>query len=413
LQLLLLLPLHHLGTIMNRRNFLQTSSAFAALSLAGCKQQRAVTPATAPTLPWYDPIGPIAPIRADASRLFNITVCTRPFRATGPRIEPERLADKIVIHNYGHGGSGWSLSWGSAQVAVTKALENLNGNQNLAVNGCGAIGLTSAITAQRAGLRVTIYARERPPFVRSSRATGTWTPDSRIALTSAVAPAFGDLWETMARRSLAMHESFLGTGGTPVEWQDAYKLDDSPDAPERPERPESATHHNFAWFGGRIRDILPRWRDIDPSLTPFPTPGVSRGTQLIFNISDYSRQLLNDFLIASGQIETREFHSPADLSGLSQPVILNCTGYAARQLFADNSLIPVRGQIGWLVPQPEVRYNLYYQDLILVSRRDGIVVQTNPLGDDTGWNDATETPDRSATEDALRRVQALYARMKH
>jgi hypothetical protein len=397
---------------MNRRNFLQTSSAFAALSLAGCKTLRGATPATAPTLPWYDAVGLLPPIHADPARLFNITVCTRPFRAAGPRIEPERIGDKIVIHNYGHGGSGWSLSWGSAQVAVSKVLENLSGNQNLAVIGCGAIGLTSAIAAQRAGLRVTIYARERPPFVRSSRATGSWTPDSRIALTSAVAPSFGDLWESMARTSLAMHCSFLGVAGTPVEWQDAYFLNDPPPQ-ETPEPPESATHHIFASFHSRITDAMPHWQNLDPSLTPFPTREVRRGTQLNFNISDYSRQLLSDFLTAGGQIETREFYSPGDLSALSQPVILNCTGYEARRLFSDESIIPIRGQIGWLAPQTEVRYNLYYQDLILVSRRDGIAVQTNPLGDDTGWNDATEQPDRAITEDGIRRLQALYARMKH
>jgi len=398
---------------MNRRNFLQTSSAFAALSFAGCKAPRSATPATAPTLPWYDTIGPLAPIHADASRLFKITVCTRPFRAAGPRIEPERIADKIVIHNYGHGGSGWSLSWGSAQVAVTKAQENLAGKNDIAIIGCGAIGLTSAITAQRAGLRVTIYAKERPPFVRSSRATGTWTPDSRVALTSAAAPNFGDLWETMARRSLAVHESYLGAPGTPVEWQDAYRLDDAPDAPDAPEPPESDTHHIFDFLHDRIRDVLPQWRSVDSSLTPFPTLGVIRSSQLVFNISDYARQLLNDFLTAGGQIETREFHSPADFAALPQPVIVNCTGYDARKLFADESIIPVRGQIGWLVPQPEVRYNLYYQDLILISRRDGIVVQTNPLGDETGWNDPSEQPDPAITADGLRRVQALYARMKH
>lgn len=397
---------------MNRRNFLQASSAFAALSLAGCRAPRAISPATAPTLPWYDPIGAIAPIHADASRLFNITVCTRPFRAAGPRIEPERIGDKIVIHHYGHGGSGWSLSWGSANIAITRAQENLAGKSDLAVIGCGAIGLTSAITAQRAGLRVTIYAKERPPFVRSSRATGTWTPDSRVALTSAVAPSFGDLWENMARRSLAMHESFLGTPGTPVEWQDAYSLSD-PEGPPQPEQPESATHHIFAAFHNRIHAELPQWHSVDPALTPFPTAGVNRGTQLIFNVTDYARQLLSDFLSAGGIIETREFHSPQDLAALPQPVIINCTGYGARQLFADESIIPIRGQIGWLVPQPEVRYNLYYQGLIFVSRRDGIAVQTNPQGDDTGWNDATEQPDRAATEDALRRLQALYAHTRH
>jgi D-amino-acid oxidase len=87
----------------------------------------------------------------------------------------EQAGEKLVVHNYGHGGSGWSLSWGSAQAAVRKLMESGTGSREIAVIGCGAIGLTSAIMAQRAGLRVTIYAKERPPFVRSSNATGSWT----------------------------------------------------------------------------------------------------------------------------------------------------------------------------------------------------------------------------------------------
>jgi hypothetical protein len=108
-----------------------------------------------------------------------VTVCLRPFRAAGPRLDVERVGDKAVVHNYGHGGSGWSLSWGSSSIAVEKAMAA--GERDVAVIGCGALGLTSAILLQRAGAKVTIYAKERPPEVRSARATGSWTPDSRIA----------------------------------------------------------------------------------------------------------------------------------------------------------------------------------------------------------------------------------------
>jgi glycine/D-amino acid oxidase-like deaminating enzyme len=167
---------------MDRRSFLQHSGAFAGLSLiglAGCAR-RVTTPTVggAPSLPFYDAVGQIIPIRAHVDRIFRITVCLRPFRPAGPRMDVERVGDKVVVHNYGHGGSGWSLSWGSADVVVRKALKAANGSREVAVLGCGALGLTAAITAQRAGLRVTIYAKERPPYVRSARATGSWTPDS-------------------------------------------------------------------------------------------------------------------------------------------------------------------------------------------------------------------------------------------
>lgn len=42
----------------------------------------------------------------------------RPFRRGSIRIEAESMGDKQIIHNYGHGGSGVTMSWGSAQLAV-------------------------------------------------------------------------------------------------------------------------------------------------------------------------------------------------------------------------------------------------------------------------------------------------------
>jgi len=78
------------------------------------------------------------PVRAHMRRVFDITVCSRPFRAAGPRLNTEMLGDTLVVHNYGHGGSGWSLSWGSAQIVLEKALAR--GDKNLAVIGCGALG---------------------------------------------------------------------------------------------------------------------------------------------------------------------------------------------------------------------------------------------------------------------------------
>src|SRR3984957_1454925 len=221
--------------MINRRNFLQGSGAFAGLSamgLSGCTRHflppAAPTATSAPALPFYDAVRPIIPIRADMDRIFRITVCTRPFRPAGPRQDGERVGDKVVVHNYGHGGSGWAPSWGSADVVVRKVLADGSAQREVAVIGAGALGLTAALTAQRAGFKVTIYARERAPYVRSVRATGSWTPDSRIALSSAVTPEFAAHGEAMARTSFAMYMTYIGSAGYPVEWTDRYALSDEP-----------------------------------------------------------------------------------------------------------------------------------------------------------------------------------------
>jgi glycine/D-amino acid oxidase-like deaminating enzyme len=352
------------------------------------------------------------PIRAHVDRIFRVTVCLRPFRAAGPRLEVERVGDKIVVHNYGHGGSGWSLSWGSSGVAVEKAMAA--GERDVAVIGCGALGLTSAILLQRAGAKVTIYAKERPPEVRSARATGSWTPDSRVALTNAVSPDFPALWERMCRNSFHMYESFLGMAGTPVEWKDEYALsDDRPSAGAAavPARPEPADALSFAHYRNRVSDLTPRSVDLPPGSHPFPTRYARRNSNLTFNIAGYSRQLVNDFLVEGGKIEHVEFHSPSELTQVAQKVIINATGYGARALWSDESIVPVRGQIAWLIPQPEVNYGVQYKNVNILARRDGIVVQDGGIGEMEGYNDANEQPDRASAESAVRVVAELYSRM--
>jgi D-amino-acid oxidase len=63
-------------------------------------------------------------IIAECSRVLNIDdpkvlaarVGLRPFRKSGVCIRADRLSDgRTVIHNYGHGGAGFTLSWGCAE----------------------------------------------------------------------------------------------------------------------------------------------------------------------------------------------------------------------------------------------------------------------------------------------------------
>jgi D-amino-acid oxidase len=405
---------------MNRRSFLQGSGALAgvsALGLSGCEKQVRTPQYYAPNLPLYDQYQPLVPIRAHADRIFRITVCLRPFRAAGPRMDVEKVGDKSVVHNYGHGGSGWSLSWGAAAIATKSAMAAADGSQDIAVLGAGALGLTAATMLQRAGAKVTIYAKERAPYTRSSRATGSWTPDSRIALASAVSPNFAADWEAMARASFFYYQSYLGTPGSPVEWTDRWQLSDAeprnragaPDPNVRDDRP--APLHDFIHLNSRIADLTPRPIMMPAGSTPFPTKYVARSSSMTFNVADYSRQLMNDFLINGGKIETREFHSPQELTTLPQKVIVNCPGYGGRSLWSDESIVPVRGQIAWLIPQEGAEYGIGYKGLNMLARRDGIVMQYSKGGEDEGWNDTNETPDRAFAEEGVGVMAELYERM--
>ncbi|ODT89503.1 MAG: D-amino-acid oxidase [Phenylobacterium sp. SCN 70-31] len=381
----------------DRRTLLGGAFSLAGSGLlGGC----ATAAPPAPLRPDFRAPPPLAPIRARPDRITGITVCLRPFRAAGPRLEAETVGDKLVVHNYGHGGSGWSLSWGYAMEAVRMALAG--GARDIAVLGAGALGLTAATVAQRAGARVTIYARERPQETRSARATGVWSPDSRIALSGSVDAGFAARWEAFTRTSFRMHQQFLGLADAPVEWTERYILSDM-----RPSGP-SPDPMGFAHYGGRIRDLTPETVTLSPADHPFPTAYARRAALPMFNITAYAKMLVDDFLLGGGRFETVEFHSPSELARLPQAVIVNCPGYGARALWKDESLVPVRGQIAWLVPQPEVTYGVHYRGVGTISRRDGLVVQNSGADESYGHNDANEAPDRAEADAAVATIARLF-----
>jgi hypothetical protein len=344
-------------------------------------------------------------IRASLDRVTRITVCTRPFRAAGPRLEAERIGQKLVVHNYGHGGSGWSLSWGSSTIAARLALSS--GDRNIGVLGCGALGLTSALLLQRAGAAVTIYAKELPPNVRSSLATGLWTPDSRICLEQNATPAFRQLWEGMARTSFQNYQGFLGLPGSPVEFVDNYLVSDQPAGSSEGSTPDPRPP--FAQLQRELLgDLIPAARQFSPGSHSLGQRYLQRNTQMMFNITAYARLLLDDFRANAGRIEIREFHGIPDLMQLPQKTLINATGYGARELFADESVTPVRGQLTRLIPQPEVNYGLFYKNVLFVPRRDGLVIQAVGDSDYYGFNDPTTLADRSEAERAVATIASLF-----
>jgi len=278
----------------SRRRFLAGAGATLGLApLAGC-MTAPVAPSAAPAPGFAAP--PLLPRpRISVDRITAITVCTRPFRAEGPRLEIERVGDKRVVHHYGHGGSGWSLSWGSATLALEE-VRSAGATSAVAVIGCGAIGLTTALLLQRAGFRATIYAKEFPPNVRSTNATGTWTPNSRICLDSGATPAFKTRWERMCRESFRVYQSLLALPGDPVEWIDTYYLADPDPHPEAAEpldpRPPFAAHLQREL----APDLLPNIVDLAPGEHPFGRRRARRNTGMMFNIGPYTKLLIDEFL---------------------------------------------------------------------------------------------------------------------
>ena len=96
-------------------------------------------------------------------------------------------------------------------------------------------------------------------------------------------------------------------------------------------------------------------------------------------------RLIEDFQLAGGQFVIRNFTDKKDVLSLAQPVIFNCTGLGAAELFDDNELTPAKGQLVYLPPDPGVDYMTFDggQGMLYMFPRSDVVLLggTFKLGD--------------------------------
>ncbi|MCU1258184.1 MAG: D-amino acid oxidase [Bryobacterales bacterium] len=298
-----------------------------------------------------------APVIVSPDRIIRTVVGLRPFRPSGFVVKAETVGEKVVVHNYGHGGGGMTLSWGTGQLALELALPT--GADNFAVLGCGGVGLATARLLQKKGKTVTIYARDLPPNTTSNIAGAQVWPATVFDTRT---PEFTAQFLRAARFSYNYYQTMVGSYYG-VRWVPNYSLSDTP-------REESF----MLGFESPLADTYPEFHDLERSAHPFPVPYVRQYDTMLIEPPVYLNAMLRDFQIAGGRVSVRELPDRAAVQSLPEPVIVNCTGLGAKALFGDEELMPIKGQLTFLLPQPEVDYNVLYDGLYMFPRTDGILL---------------------------------------
>ena len=189
---------------MNRRRFLHTAALSAAGGvISGCYRNRLRAP-----IPVSGNSCSLAPVLVSPDREIRTVVGLRPYRPSGFVVKGEKLGEKLIIHNYGHGGGGITLSWGTSHLAT--ALLPGEPLSAVAVVGCGAVGLATARLLQDRGLRVTIYASELPPNTTSNVAGGQVLPFSVFDL-GKQCPVFMDQFLQATDFSYRRYQTLVGS----------------------------------------------------------------------------------------------------------------------------------------------------------------------------------------------------------
>jgi D-amino-acid oxidase len=324
---------------MHRRTFLTAGSVAAiGFGVSACS-----TNSKPSLVPKRTPIS-LVPVRASWDRVIRTTVGLRPHRDAGFVLKADKLDDKLLIHNYGHGGAGMSLAWGTGLMAAEFATEHQA--RQAAVIGCGSVGLTCARQLQRRGFDVTIYALAVPPNVTSNMSLAGFTPNSGLVENDRRTPQ----WDAQYRRAADISYRQLQLLAGPhfgVSWLDNYQLTEEvrPPNPGTPERPN-------------LNDGLMVGEEVlGPGEHPFATKFAIRSPQIRIEPNIYLDNLVRDFQLWGGHIVIRKFDTPRELAALREPIVINCTGLGAKDLFGDQELLPLKGQLTVLTPQSDVTYH--------------------------------------------------------
>jgi glycine/D-amino acid oxidase-like deaminating enzyme len=294
---------------------------------------------------------PLVPVRVDQSLVIRTMAGLRPYRRSGFVVRREPLGDKALVHNYGHGGGGITLSWGTSRLATELGLQDHSGP--VAVLGCGIVGLSTARLVQEAGFPVSIYAAALPPDTTSNVAGGQFHPFAVFRERFAT-PEFKAQFSRALDYSWRRFQIMVGDDYG-IRWLPTYVETDSPEA--------------------KLLDTFPPFnRMLHRAEHPFPLQEVLRYDTMYVETGRYLRQMMRDVQIAGGTIAVRRLATPADIAALPETLVFNCTGLGSRELFGDQELQPVRGQLAVLEPQPAVRYAYTGSSGYMFPRADGILL---------------------------------------
>ena len=341
--------------MFDRRAFVGGS---AALALSGCI-----------TVPRGAGCSPLPPVLVDESRVIRTVAGLRPYRSAGFVVRREALGEKSLVHNYGHGGAGITLSWGSSKLATDLGLQGHSGP--VAVIGSGVMGLTTARLVQEAGFPVRIYTAALPPETTSAVAGGQVSPFGHYR-EGEVTPEWMAQFQAAMAYSWQRFQTLVGERYG-IRWQRTY------------EETRDTIYPND-W----MNPYYPNGRLLRPEEHPFPVARVVAFDTMYVETPRFMAELTSDVLNAGGTIRMRKFESLADVATLPETLAFNCTGIGAKALVGDEILTPVRGQLAVLQPQHEVRYAFSGSAGYMFPRGDGIL-----LGGtfERGVWDATPQPD--------------------
>lgn len=268
-------------------------------------------------------------------KIVGIAVGIRPYRKTGVRLEPMYLQNKLIVHNYGYGGSGLTLCFGGSKKVLEILHEEKISSKVVAILGAGVIGLTCAYDLLEKGYEVHIYADKWNPHLTSNIAAGIWTP-SYFPLD--ILEEKKHLHERMLEiakcrflRSTTEASEFAGVRILPY-----YRVITDNTYIKKSNTEQEVTLH---FDNGVIKKAIRTYRlAIDGNL--------------------FMQDLYNKTKRKGAVLYQKHFKCIEDVLNLKEPTIINCMSMGSREVFEDPEFIPIRGHLIYFTNEDNIDYSL-------------------------------------------------------
>jgi D-amino-acid oxidase len=281
----------------------------------------------------------IIPPQFSANHIEEKITCIRAHRERIFNVSTEVTSDKLICHNYGQGGAGWTFLFGCVNESIRQfekyVIENPDlSKRPIAIIGAGCYGLLTALLLTRKGYTVRIIAKEAED-ITSYKAAGFFFPRARKSSTPQEIATF----KTLGMESYSIYKQII------------------------------AGKHPFINKGPQL---LPAYYglDIDPGFASYIDEGlidkpekvtIDFGTGKQYDVVEYKTVFINSTLLMSELQRNREKLSititKADIAAFNdipESIIFNCAGLGAKKLADDKRIVPVQGHIITLKNQPHL-----------------------------------------------------------
>ena len=308
----------------------------------------------------------------------------RPCRHGGLRIEIESIGSKTIVHNYGHGGCGVTISFGTADLAADLVEQVASRGESIAVLGAGVVGLTTALDLLQRGYQVTLYAPKVAHDTTSVIAGALWLP---------VGVEFGTTQESIARKS-----KILRTSIDRFRSIDRVKFG----VEQLPIYEPASSHTEEGLFDDGL--ILPPTVIEEFPFVCSAIPGRVFQTEFI-----HTRRFLGALVVEiaelGGRFELRKFDHRDELDSLNESVIVNCTAMGSKSLFEDPNIYAARGVLVHLQPQ-NLGYCVHDGYKYMFPREDALIL--GGCFQEDRWDDA---PDQAMIDEILTHHRRFFGQL--